>query len=333
MSCIRLLLPWGMLACAPARPLVDPLLDTGWFDDGPWELGCRERLVEVAPGDGAERWYWRTPPRFTVTQPWEGYQAQLSTSDGLLIPSTLEVSDDGLTYTVRPDEALAPDAEHVLELEDCDGRTELRFTTSTLGLPLEGGTSSLSGRTWQLDLARATWLQPGGFGPTLGGFLESAPILVGVRLATDDVVRWIGTNGTGGTGGITQSIKYPTWAFPTVPFGEAPYFEVETAGIELAVGDSLLPISELRFTGTFSADGTRIGGATLSGSGDTRFAGGAAGNAADPGAFCQLAEGLGVQCEPCADGKPYCMTVEVVDLSAPEVPGLTLVPVILETAP
>lgn len=322
-----------LAGCAAGPQKGDPLLDTGWFEDGPWDLGCKERLVEVLPIADATGWYWRTAPTFSVTEAWSGYQARVTTGGGKVVPTSLEASDDGLTYTVRLDGPLAPSTEHVLEVEDCEGRIERRFTTSDLGEPLDRGPSTVVGRTWQLDLARATWLEPGGFGPTLGGFLEASPILLGVRLADDVLMDWIGTNGFVGTGGVYQSSKQATWDFPVSDFDEAPYFDVRSEDVELTLGVGPLPIRNLRFTGTFAADGSRIGGATLSGQGDTRYAGAVAGSQGDPGAFCDLAAGLGVQCEACADGEPYCLTVEVVGLSAPEVPGLTLAPVVLPEAP
>ena len=38
-----------------------------------------------------------------------------------------------------------------------------------------------------------------------------------------------------------------------------------------------------------------------------------------------LAAGIGVECEPCADGEPYCLYIEARDLDGVLLPGLHLV--------
>jgi hypothetical protein len=43
-------------------------------------------------------------------------------------------------------------------------------------------------------------------------------------------------------------------------------------------------------------------------------------------AVCEFAEGLGVACEACKGGSVTCLRIDVADILAPEVLGLTLVP-------
>jgi hypothetical protein len=64
----------------------------------------------------------------------------------------------------------------------------------------------------------------------------------------------------------------------------------------------------------------------LSGDGDTRYLGCLIpGSDGDPNAVCALAAPLGVTCEPCPDGEPYCLHIEASDLEGVFLNGVSII--------
>ena len=76
--------------------------------------------------------------------------------------------------------------------------------------------------------------------------------------------------------------------------------------------------SDLRFSGTFSADKSRIDGGTVTAELDIRvlapFLGGVLGTT-DPATLCSYLSFLGATCSDCTgDGQPYCLPVDIEDV-------------------
>lgn len=319
---------WNGLLAAACGTVTDPpdLLETGWFDDGPPAL-CAAKVGSTLPEDGASDWYWRAPlVAYLDEADDEAYVFRVTDDGGREIPVEVTKDDTGLVATITPVDGLPSDTSLRLQIEDCLGPREIAFSTSSLGAPLEGGVGALVGRTWRLEVEDATWVEPAGLA-TLLPALPFSPILVGVAYADAEWVDWIGAQGRVTTDGIDQSPTVATWNFPLTPFEDAPYFDSFVEDVELAVQTATLPITDLRLTGTFAADGSEIGGATLSGLGDTRDLGKVLGSPGDPDALCELAEDFDVVCVDCPDGKPYCLDVQIEDLHGTELRGLTLVPI------
>src|SRR5690606_28181765 len=142
------------------------------------------------------------------------------------------------------------------------------------------------------------WVRPGGFGPTLATLLDT-PTLIGVAYVDAARLEWIGGLGTASGDTIVQDTRKPSWDFPLGDFGDAPFFETTSDGVAFVVADWPLPIEDFFLSGTFAPDGRSVGGMVLSGTVDTRHAGGALGQDDDRDAICAFASGLGVDCEPC----------------------------------
>ncbi|MCB9668818.1 MAG: hypothetical protein H6736_06155 [Alphaproteobacteria bacterium] len=302
---------------------VQPLLATGWFDDTGSDAGCAHLVQSTEPGPGATGWYHRDPLRVRTSTSARGrYEARLLGPDGLPVPTTTAWTD-GLAFHVVPDAPLAPDAPHVLEVTDCEERREVPFTTSGLGLPLTDGPAGLVDGTWDLDMRNATWREPNGVGPLLSLYFD-APVLLGVRAADASSLQVALTIGLTTTDGASvQDPLEPVIPFPPTPFTGAPYFEASVGRVSLNIGGAPVPVNAFAFSGTFSADGQRIGGGTLVGLADTRYAGVLL-SSDRAEAVCELGEGLGVTCADCPDGEPYCLTIDVVDIEGTRVPGLVL---------
>ena len=323
---MRRVLPLLMLcACADDEPL--DLIDTGWFDDA-FDVGsdCLAQVQSSRPEAGASDWSWRDAPRLYVGDPEATYEVRLLEADGVDVPSSVVWSEDKTFVEVVPERPLRADTEHILSWTDCTGPRTLNFATSDLGLPIEDGPQSLVGRTWVLDIVGATWVQPENLGVLLSVQLERE-VLVGATIATDSTIAFMGAEGDIVLGELEQNRSIPTWSLPPAPFDEAPYFESSSAQLDFILAGVAFPVTDFFLSGTFSSDGSSLGGVTLSGTADTRDAGAAVGQPGNENAFCVLASTLNAECIPCADGNPTCLVIEVEELEGVEAPGLTLQPV------
>lgn len=301
------------------------LLDTGWFTDTANPSQCVARVASTEPVDGATAWYWRDFPRvFVESKVDDGFVTRLIDPSGNLVDTHPVWSDDGLNFEVAFDGGLEASATYTLHLEDCATVQDVTFTTDALGAPLLGGPESLAGKTWQLDLANATWRKPEGLGPLLLLYF-TIPVLLGVQFSDDTLVDFIGAPGmTSASGKLVQDVAAASWDFPPTPFDQAPYFDAQTDEVTFAFSGTLTPVNDFRFTGTFAADGSRIGGGVLSGLADTRNLGALNNQPDDLDAICALAALIGTACVPCPDGGNYCLDMEVRDVVGTLVPGLSL---------
>lgn len=319
-----------LIGCAK-DPNAPDLLDTGWFPPEPVDTDggglCEATLRGTTPAEGATGWYWRRPLRLEVEDPdLSQYAVRLLDDRGQELPASLVAAGpSGLLVDVVVEGGLRPATAHLLEVTDCAGVQQVRFTTSDLGLPLADGAFALRHRTYELLLSdpSAEWIQPGGLGTILSTFF-STPILLGVQWVDDNSLDWIGATGFYDAGRTWQDRAYPTWRFPLSDFSEQPFFRTEADEVALVVSGYPLPIHDFLLEGTFAADGASFGGARLLGLGDTRDTGGAIGQPNNPSAMCNLASGIGVPCEPCPDGEVFCLRVEIDNLTGREVPDLTL---------
>lgn len=313
-----------LLACRPDPP--PKLLDTGWFDDtAEWTGRCAHHLDTTVPTEGVADWYWRHSPRiYTATHQPDAYDAYLLDAVGARVPSELVWADGGGSFEVRPSAPLRASAAYTLRVIDCEGAHEVGFQTSGLGAPLVGGPAALQGRTFDLRLQQATWLEPGGVAPLLTLYFED-DLILGVPFTEPSALHLnLALAFTDDDGTIRQYTDEEVISFPVVDFSQAPYFAADTPAVELVFGSVRIPVYDFRFSGTFAADGSFIGGGEVSGVGDSRYAGVLLGDD-DPGTICELAASLGVLCGPCpTDQEPYCLPVAVADVRAPWVPGLTV---------
>ena len=315
-----------LIACKSPTPT--PLLPTGWFSDtgdSDAPQGCRDDVVQTRPEAG-DAWYWRDSPRISVSSDDRtAYQAYVIDAEGYRLPSELVWTDGSLTATVQLDAPLRPDSDHVLRIVDCEGTREVPFRTSTLGLPFEAGVTSIAGKTFHVDLQGADWVQPAGIAALLTLYFDS-PGLIDVAYVTDQQLQLRFTLGYYTDGEIRQDSGRQLIPFPTVGFGDNPYFEAQADRVDLSFSGATIPVYDFAFSGTFSASGSAIGGASVSGIGDTRFAGQLLGDDS-PDAICSLAAGFGVQCVMCpTDRLPYCLPVSVVNVEGTWLPHLTLQP-------
>lgn len=315
----------ALAGCQMKVPPGGDLLDTGWFDDGA-VTACTARVQATVPADQTQAWSWRRFPHVSVAEASDVYQVRLTDEGGVLQPTTVVVDNTGLNLDVTFDGGLKPSTAYVLEVTDCAGTSQVHFRTSELGEPLQDGPDTIVGRTYELDLVNATWVEPGGFGSFLASNFD-VPVLVGVAYADAHTLKQNGGPGLVVDGEVRQDLDQPTWDFPVSSFDDAPWFQTTAEHINLDIGGFPLPVYNFRLEGTFLPDGSGLGDGVLVGLGDTRFAGAALGSD-DPTTVCTYAAAIGAACVPCPDGLPLCLSVELRDLVGTEVEGLRLVPVL-----
>lgn len=312
-------------ACGdPTPPDAPDLTPTGWFepDTGDYSA-CPDRLQSSVPEDGALDWGWRDPLQVFVTNASPVYAMRLTTAGGVVVAATITPDGTGLVYEITVDGGLEARQDYVLEVTDCGGVTPIAFTTSELGAPLTISPAELVGRTYRLDLAGGTFVQPGGFGEILAATFTD-PVLVGVAFADRASIDWIGSLGFTYLGRIYQDTDLPSWSFPVSDFTESPWFDVTASEVQLVLGGASLPVTDFRFTGTMREHGDGLGGVSIVGLADTRFAGGAFGQPLNPDAVCTIAGDLGVDCVDCPDGETFCLDIEVRDVEGAWIEGLEL---------
>lgn len=321
-------------ACKKEQPPPPKLMDTGWFstDTVVDPDRCAHKVAARVPEDGETDVYWRDRPQIYVSEPDPtAYEAWLvRADDGSTVPTSAEWSHDGLSVTLVPDDFLQASTDYELWARDCAGVTTSSFRTGPLGAPMEQAPSQLVGNTYLLDLVGAEWVEP----PALAGLIAvyfNNPILLGIQYADPLRIDLIGAPGVSDAFGVVeQDPVSASWDFPIADFSSSPFLDASsdevTLQYSLGYGDAItIPVEDFVLQATFSPDATRLGGGVLSGLGDTRNLGELLGDPDNPAALCELAGGLGVTCQPCADGQSFCLRLVARDLEGTLIPGLELV--------
>jgi hypothetical protein len=321
-------LVWLVACDRDTGPDTGPTLETGWFTDtDDWR--CADRVMSTTPSAGTSDWYWRDAlVAHTGTRDATAYDAWIVDADGVPVEATAEWVADRPDLVVTPAAPLRPSSTYSLVVEDCEGQQFVPFGTSALGEPLVGGPGSLIDATFAIRLQDAAWDEPAGLGGLIALYLDW-PVLLGVQFANAQIVDLIGAQAyLDPTGKPRQMASTPTWDYPLANFEQSPYLDTTAPEIRIAASSSVvLPVYDFRLRTTFAADGSAIGGARVSGLGDTRGLGPALDMGEDEGAVCNAAIAFGVSCVPCPDDAPYCLKIDARNVNGERVDGVVVVPV------
>lgn len=302
--------------------------DDGGTDgtDGADGGDCTAEVVETLPESGDNEVYTREILEVLFSEDVRTIEPSFSLMDsaGGAAAITVTYDETGMRAFVAPDEAMVADATYTLAVDVCASSAAVDFSTTYYGAPLELSDSELVGLTYAFDLGGANYTKPAGLGAVLGSFL-SAPLLIGIGDLTDGNIQILGTQGLDGDSGPELDPSYPVWDFGSADFSTSPYFSSDPVDIELDYDGIPIPIYNFSLFGTFAPDGSSIGFAGASGSGDSRNMGPLIGAGSDPSAICDTAAGFGVSCEDCPnDGQPYCLEIELEFEPAPLAAGIDL---------
>ncbi len=279
--------------------------DTGGDTDDTHTGGpCRTTVVDVSPSQGAVDFYYRSAIEFTLSEPDDS--ALIETK----IAGTQSTSSDGLTVRWTPTAPLTPNTAYSAILHYCTGDVTINFRTSDLGSPV-ADPAALAGRGYKLDLAGARWVEPAGLGSVMSSSFQEMPVYLSVATVSGSTIDVFGEFGrTAGPRGTEPDYCAPTLDFPGADFSASPHVEVVAPTATFTLSGVATTATNVTMSGDFSADGLSTGGGVIQASVDTRpldigfFDG-------EIGAFCQTMGSLGVACEACTDGEPYCMAVQI----------------------
>jgi hypothetical protein len=299
--------------------------DTADTDTG--SSDCTVTTESTSVRDGATDVYYRDTFTVSFTGDARAAGATVSLTDASGTAVTVESTWSEGNVQTSLSGVLAPETDHTLTVSVCGVDTVVNFRTSALGSPLEGEPSMLVGQTYVFRLSDSEITQPRFLDAVAGTYL-TVPILVSVVAADASSIELIGSLGElQNDGSYRQVPREPTWAFPAADFTAHPYFEASADRIVLAYAGIDIPVEQFTLSGTFSADGTFLEEAVVTGFGDSRNMGALLGQADNPDAMCDLAEAAGVTCTDCADGAPYCLYIVAEEIDAAEVPGVSITPV------
>jgi hypothetical protein len=304
----------AMLAACSGGKDTGPTGDTGGTP-GDDDDACENSVVTRFPVSGDADVFYKTDVRFSLEA--EEADASITVTDGAgaVVDGQTTVAGTLVTWDGTAD--LAPSTAYTATLSYSCGEDAISFTTSNTGEPTGGG---LEGRVYALDLAGGDWVEPPGVGPLLSSQLGDTQVLVSPLALDATSITMIGAIGSAGI----QDLCSPTLPFPPADWTD-PYFSLAAPALDLVVAGFTVTIQDLDLSGAFAPDASRIQGAALKGTIDTRPLGVAFDLGTAPDAVCQLVATFGVACQECGDGEPYCLSVYIDAVEAGYLNGSTIV--------
>ncbi len=279
--------------------------DGGTTDGGTTAAECTAAVLWLDPADGDEA----VPTDAGISA---GFSEPARSIDDISITVTgpdgdldgsLSLSDDGLSATFLPAAELAFDTPYLSTVTACDTFAQASFTTLTP--PLDATT--VLDKTYVLGLGDATWNAPAGMEillPTLG--LDTASLMAYVEDVNVDkeLLYMVGAIGfEDRTGTVVQYPCAEPARFPEADFSDNPLFEAGPGELRLDTDFGDVPLYDLYFYGTFSADGSQIQDMRVTALLDVR-------NIEYSGlSGCDIV-GLFVTCEPCPDSAVECVYID-----------------------
>ncbi len=174
------------------------------------------------------------------------------------------------------------------------------------GDPVEG---SIAGKTWSVDIADATYVEPPGLG-SLVDLAGTTILLFHATSANETSFKMVVTvaDDTGAQNPCERVVD-----LPTADFSDNPDFVIEGSELGLVVNDVSVSIADTLVSGTFEDGGDRWVDGVIRGTMDTREWQEAL--AADVSQdLCELVELMGSACGPCSDGANACFTLDLADV-------------------
>ncbi|TNE90215.1 MAG: hypothetical protein EP330_09150 [Deltaproteobacteria bacterium] len=268
-------------------------------------------VEETFPANGATAYY-RTTIEATLD---DADTAATLEVEG--VTGTTEIIEERVVFT--PDSPLDSSTTYTATVNYTgeDGNmcpVEFSFTTSEVGSSIDA--TGLTGNTYNLDLASGRFVEPAGVGSLLGEYLDGTTLFLNVASASATEIQMVGA--LGDDAGTAQDVCSPTIDFPPADFSGNPYFEVNAEGqtTTISVEGIDIQIEDLIVSGAFAPDGTYIAGGVLAGRIDTRPLVDLVEEGGAEDAICELAAGIGVECEDCGGGEIFCLSLYVDNLSA-----------------
>lgn len=275
----------------------------------------------------------------------------LKSKDGKEVSGDTVLAEDGFSAAfdpfgnkaaLEPSLRLTPNTAYTLTIEAAGKTASVNFTTSDLGLLLNKGVD-LKGRTYAMDMSKATFEEPPNLFETLSqmGRADSFPKLL---LSIADMagmpakLNFIGAMacGFGGEGAVPdttcpasddpaqmlQDKTKPTLTFPQAEFNN-PFFKIGPQTFSIEIMKFKVDIDNLFMSGVLSPDGSYFGEGRMEGVLDLRkiLSAAGAGSSMTPDSVCGILETLtGKPCITCSDNVAACVQVRMTNMTARRAP-------------
>jgi len=201
----------------------------------------------------------------------------------------------------------------------CDSTASSSF--GTIGEAVDA--ADLTGKTYDFDLATATWIEPT-VGDTLVDYIAANHMLVMIESIRSGPEGKTIIDAIGAAGWQPEE-KAPVEQYPCTGvayfeswFLDNPLFRLGPQEFALGGDGFDVAVYDARLSGSFSADGSVVEDAHLEGLVDLRNVSAGAKDA------CTFLDALGAACVACPDGEVQCLESTVEWTTAPSIPGLTL---------
>jgi len=182
------------------------------------------------------------------------------------MPLEHDWSEDGSTLTATPAHFLEPGADYVVSIDLGEAALEYSFTTSTIGLPLEGGAAAIAGNTYAISFADARSDATPGFASLLAA--STGPSwLWSVGADTSDDVDGDGLADLSISTGVglfddvwNQDLCTPTASLEAGSSAQLvdPFFATDSGPMTLTVDTLQLDFEGAGYDGDFTSDGSQI---------------------------------------------------------------------------
>ena len=284
---------------------------------------CDAIATTLAPAsDGQSDFYYRDSIMFSVTEGAENAEIYLYDDDGEPVEGTTYINNqvpegEPLRVVFEPREALQSNSDYKATLDFCGGAPSVAFRTSDLGTQVEDP-ALLKGWTYVMDLSKARVTKPSSAAQALLTLLDN-DLSLQIDNVSGDTLDITVAASDAETG--EQDTCVPSLGF-NMPgnFAEAPSFKVGPIDVPFTLAGYQVVLYDGTSSATFASNGNYFAGGRLAGAVDARdiveaLAGKDVLPAEEPNALCDILAGANMPCEPCRDGEPYCLNLEVDSIS------------------
>jgi hypothetical protein len=343
---------WMLLGLLPAAAAAIGC-QTGDDDDATVVEERSPIIVEVSPEPSEDNFFYQSDlwVEFDVA-PMEATVA-LADSAGSALDAAVTAESSGRRLRLDPAADLVPSTSYTMTVtwSTVESATAAEYSPLTVNFqtgPYGNSVTNaddLIGKTFNIDLTSATFVEPPGVGPILQSQIGDIAILFSMTgdsnfdAAAQPGLHIIGALGDVEGGSVTQDICNESLAFTYGPdnvLGGGDDVPAEWADPVLVLGPTNLDISvqgisaqiqDLFISGTFHPNLDDMQGGTFSGKVDTRPLAPELDPEGGKDAICELvSETVGVECEECGGENPgpYCLSVLAEDIVAAQIPDLVL---------
>jgi len=299
-------------------------------------------ITDLSPGPGDSDFFYQASLWAEWNVAPEGATYELAMA-GEAVTGTTESASSGRVLSFTPDAALAPATAYTstISWNSPDSPLVVEFQTGPYGNAV-ADQNELVGKTYNLDLVSADFVEPPGVGPILQSQLGDIAILFSITEDSDfsvNELHILGAVGDSDAGEVSQDSCSQTLGFTSGPDGivgtaddvpaawDDPSMVMGPTNLTLTFSGIEATVQDLNITGTFHPSLSDMRGGTFSGRIDTRPLAPELDPEGGKDAICELvSETVGVECEECGGDNPgpYCLTVFAEIVNADEIPGLSL---------